>query len=277
MTREDILSRIGSILDELKTECRSLYIQSSIQPVDLELFEANANFLKEHVLILKKIVDKENVVVPSLSKEIHTPSVSIDELLIKEDKSKVEHSFHEEQPVVDEAVKAELKLEEKPKVAEDLKKIETEAEPISIAEPEVAPLRTVEVEQEPVLSADEKIKKEEEAWAEINRQFQTKVPTLNDSISSANKDKVELNTTFKPPVTDLKKAIGFNDKFAFIKGLFNNSVESFESALKDLNACTNYNEANHYIEQQLASKYEWGIKPELKEQFTAIVKQRFNE
>ncbi|MCO4291777.1 hypothetical protein NF867_02740 [Solitalea sp. MAHUQ-68] len=283
MNRDNILLRIGSILDELRTECRTLYVQPTVQVIDLELVEANANYLREHVQILRKIIEKENASTSTESSTIHElvkPS-SINELLVKAEENTPRTEYKEE-PRIDNSVKATLKMEQSPVVIEEISENELDVLPSpEVDEPVLPEVKVVEVkpdpQPEPILSVEEKIKKEEEAWAEINKRFQSKVPSLNDTISSTKKDKVEINTALKTPIGDLKKAIGLNDKFAFIKGLFNNSVESFENAIKELNACTNYNEANRYIEQQLAPKYDWINKPELQEQFNEIVKLRFIE
>lgn len=147
-------------------------------------------------------------------------------------------------------------------------------EPESVIIPVVSPM--ADVKHQPAMTMEEKIKKEEEAWAELNRRFQTNVPSLNDKISSQNQNRTEVNSIIQPAVSDLRKAVGLNDKFAFIKGLFNNSVESFEKALTDLNACSTFAEAKQLVDQQLANRYDWDQKPELHDQFLNVVKKRFN-
>lgn len=297
MTREDILGRIGSILDELKTECRSLYIQPHINSIELELFEANANFLKDHIAILRKLVEKETV-----STTIDHPvksapkATSANELIATIDpKQETKTETPVKETKQEEFVAATLRLEEEPKEVKHFfsEPVKTEPEPIvSFEKPEpvappveqkqepviipvVSPMAEVKHQPQPELTIEEKIRKEEEAWAELNRRFQTNVPSLNDKISQ-NQHKTEINSVIQPAVNDLRKAVGLNDKFAFIKGLFNNSVESFEKALTDLNACNTYSEAKHLVDHQLAKHYDWHQKPELHEQFLNVVKKRFN-
>lgn len=295
MTREDILGRIGSILDELKTECRSLYIQPHINSIELELFEANANFLKDHIAILRKLVEKETLSAANDQSVKSAPKASsADELIATIDPKQEKKA---ETPVKEtkqeEFVAAALRFEEEPKevkhVFSETVKPETpvvafenkpepvvapvEYKPEPVVIPVVSPM--AEVKHQPELTIEEKIRKEEEAWAELNRRFQTNVPSLNDKISQS-QHKTEINSIIQPAVNDLRKAVGLNDKFAFIKGLFNNSVESFEKALTDINACNTYSEAKHLVDQQLAKHYDWHQKPELHEQFLNIVKKRFN-
>ncbi|UKJ08677.1 hypothetical protein [Solitalea lacus] len=277
MTREDILGRIGAILEELKTECRSLYVQHHVTAIDLELFEANAKFLKEHIAILKRIVEQENIV-PATSPSFESEDnkvVSVNELIAKigDMETKVQE-VKSEPPIVESKFEEQIPQDKEKEtfvsapsasIEEVMLKVEEKAEELNAT-----------IDEQPELTLEEKLKREEEAWAELNKRFQTKVPSVNDKISSINKDKVEVNTSFNVPVTDLRKAIGLNDKFAFIKGLFNNSVEAFEHAIADLNACHNYEEANRIIEDHLAPKFSWSLKPELLEQFNALVKKRFN-
>ncbi len=57
-------------------------------------------------------------------------------------------------------------------------------------------------------------------------------------------------------VGDLTKAISINEKFTFIKELFNNRGEEFSAAIQQLNQCSNMNEAFDKLET-LKQKYFW--------------------
>lgn len=57
-------------------------------------------------------------------------------------------------------------------------------------------------------------------------------------------------------VVDLTKAISINDKFTFIKELFNNKGEEFSAAIQQLNQCANMDEAFDCLEA-LKKKYYW--------------------
>lgn len=57
-------------------------------------------------------------------------------------------------------------------------------------------------------------------------------------------------------VGDLTKAISINEKFTFIKELFNNHGEEFSAAIQQLNQCANMDEAFDQLET-LKQKYFW--------------------
>jgi hypothetical protein len=56
MNQQEILKKIGGIIAELKDQYSYLEASSdSLNALELELFMANANFLTDHIEILKKI------------------------------------------------------------------------------------------------------------------------------------------------------------------------------------------------------------------------------
>ena len=56
MKQEDLLKKTGAILNELQEQYQFMSADpQQISELELELFLANANFLSEHVQILKKI------------------------------------------------------------------------------------------------------------------------------------------------------------------------------------------------------------------------------
>lgn len=80
--------------------------------------------------------------------------------------------------------------------------------------------------------------------------------SLNDLFNKQQEDR-SLGTQFQhAKVGDLTKAISINDKFTFIKELFNNKGEEFSAAIQQLNQCANMDEAFDCLEG-LKKKYYW--------------------
>lgn len=80
--------------------------------------------------------------------------------------------------------------------------------------------------------------------------------SLNDLLTQQMEDN-SLGTKFQhAKVEDLTKAISLNDKFLFIKELFNNKGEEFSTAIQKLNRCTDIDEAFQEIDN-LKRYYLW--------------------
>ena len=87
--------------------------------------------------------------------------------------------------------------------------------------------------------------------------LQTGTPrSLNDLFNKQQEDR-SLGSQFQhAKVGDLTKAISINDKFTFIKELFNNKGEEFSAAIQQLNQCPNMDAAFDCLEG-LKKQYYW--------------------
>ena len=82
---------------------------------------------------------------------------------------------------------------------------------------------------------------------------QTQKKSLNDLLFEQMDDS-SIGTKFQnAKVEDLSKSISLNDKFLFIKVLFNNKGEEFGAAIQKLNQCKNIDEA--FAEIEMLKKY----------------------
>lgn len=82
MNKQDILRKIGNIINELNEQHQYLSNTSKINILELELFTANADFLIDHIEILKKINNHVSEIAAhdtSASEDIITPQISIPE------------------------------------------------------------------------------------------------------------------------------------------------------------------------------------------------------
>lgn len=79
----------------------------------------------------------------------------------------------------------------------------------------------------------------------------------------------------KSPVSDLKAAIGLNQRFLFSNELFNGNMEAFNRAVNELNHLESLNDAKRFMEIQLAPTYEWNNESEAVIEFTELVERRF--
>ena len=97
--------------------------------------------------------------------------------------------------------------------------------------------------------------------------------SLNDKLKQAN---LELSDTLQDiPVKDLKKAIGINDRFLFIKELFRGDETMYERSIKTINSFSIYPEAEYCIKRELKLKLAWDETNPAVKQFDQLIKRRF--
>jgi hypothetical protein len=82
-----------------------------------------------------------------------------------------------------------------------------------------------------------------------------KAASLYDKIAKPAEKTVAGQAT-RQPVSNIKAAIGINEKFAYLKELFKNNVNDYNEALEKLNNFESYGDAEDFF-QELKSKYEW--------------------
>jgi hypothetical protein len=119
-------------------------------------------------------------------------------------------------------------------------------------------------------------------------QQETKVVyELHETIAADNEDntinqrlkehKTEVASVLQgSPVRDLKKAIGINDRYAFINELFRGDENMYERSIKTINAFNIYPEAEYWIQRELKIKIGWNEDSEIVKQFDQLVKRRFS-
>ena len=155
------------------------------------------------------------------------------------------------------------------------------AEEQSSMEQEVIPATENEEEEEdiPIIETDIKQEEKEVVTPEeqndaipenkvpkvLGEKF-TKEPSLNERFTS---DGMQYKIKGKP-VTSIKKAIGLNDSFMYIRELFENKREQFETTVETLDKATGLVEAIEYLEQN----FKWQ-KNETSLKFMELVKRRF--
>lgn len=69
-------------------------------------------------------------------------------------------------------------------------------------------------------------------------------------------DKTLASQASRQPISNIKAAIGINDKFSYLKELFKNNVNEYNEALEKLNNFDSYADAEDYF-QELKAKYGW--------------------
>jgi hypothetical protein len=185
--------------------------------------DAEEKIIEEEVVIKeeKENVIEENIIEEDLIEESVTEGNIIEKSLIEEEL--IEESITEENP---------FKEEEIPFVKEDI---------IEKTESEITPI--VNVTSHEIKEIDESV---------------TILPkrSLNDLFTEKREER-SLNARFRnEKITDLTKSISINDKFLFIRELFQNKGEEFSRSLHILNHCEDIETAFEEMEN-MKKNYYW--------------------
>jgi len=142
------------------------------------------------------------------------------------------------------------------------------------------------ISTEPVITKPEL--KIEEAKIEIPEEIKIKISEEVKETVSIQNEKVEesstLNDQLHPPgnevlgekfysnsITDIRSAIGINDRFLFIRELFNNDNDKYNSTIEFIN---NTNEFST-VEEHFKLKQNWDFENPTVVQFLEITKRKF--
>lgn len=129
MNQEDLFKKLGLILNELNEQYQFLAQNpQQLSELELELFHANANFLAEHVQIIKKINTNQQVplALPPITEEINEPENSFVLAEDTHEESQLEEITFADEPAKPLEVVEELTKEDEPA----LEIIEEKSEPI---------------------------------------------------------------------------------------------------------------------------------------------------
>lgn len=193
--------------------------------------------------IIKEPEVKEETEPQNEIKPVEVPQEKITEEKPMENNQESEEE--QEEPVKDE--------EEAPKeTAEETIEEEPREEPVA----EKQESDDVELEEEEVLEANQR----------LGDSF-LKGKSVNDILADQNKLEFKLSNR---PVVSIQSAIGINDRFQYIRELFDGSAEKFTQTVSDLDKMNNINEAVKYLQRN----FKWK-KNETSLKFVNLIKRRF--
>ncbi|NQU51660.1 MAG: hypothetical protein HQ522_03880 [Bacteroidetes bacterium] len=241
--------------------------------------ELEMEFLNTRVKGAKKLIqilhDREST--PRLEKKeerkIEEVEKQVEKLEIEEG-VKSETEIKENSEVVQEKI-----IEQKEIVEEPIAEIEKELEEVSneVIQPKEEIIEQIEeVELEDEIAID--IVEEKDVELEEEEQTEKADHRLGDSFSkeksvndlmSGNSGKLEHKLSNRP-LANIQGAIGINDRFQFIRELFDGNAEIFSTAVSELDKMGDINEAVEYLRQN----YKWK-KNETSLKFVNLVKRRF--
>ena len=164
---------------------------------------------------------------------------------------------------VDEAA-MEAELDEIKRNAQTLSNISAHNKPAMQFDP-VEDIPTLTHQQPAQVTAPQK---------EVHETISKGQDSLNDRLRT---ERIELSDTLKDaPIRDLKKAIGINDRFLFVRELFRGDETMYERSIKTINGFSILPEAEYWIRRELKLKLAWNDQDEAVRQFDQLIKRRFS-
>ena len=142
---------------------------------------------------------------------------------------------------------------------------------------EIAP-EAPEIKMKPVQHVTQSRKTTAELFDEpatVARSFTGKT-TLHDKMSSGKTERSVASHLQSKPLTDLKKSIGINERFVFVKELFNGDQKLYNQHIELLNNFSAYEEARLHLFENLALQMEWNMEGKLFMELSELIRRRFN-
>jgi hypothetical protein len=133
---------------------------------------------------------------------------------------------------------------------------------------------TLEPELEKIIELEERISENQTTLIDIIEEIQEDI-TINERISQGKTKESLAQKHAKKKIEDIEKSIGLNQRFSFIKNLFNNDKESYNDAVKKLNSCASFLEADDYIHNILMPTYHWDENTVHVIKFIDIIERRY--
>jgi hypothetical protein len=315
MKQQDVFKKIGGIIKELYDQYDYLTtISDNLNDLELELFVANAHFLADHAEILRKLnlrnhpekvvadfteAPNATPVMPAANPyEPVMPSAIIPSKSgsMLPDTEKKALPFEVVKPIADaapaahidldphtggdqfsfirqplEPVKRELILDEADAWEGDLQadNVVANAQITAVPNPPVAPSPVKIVPPPAVVQPAEK--------KQAPQPEEEKTLTINERMSAMRSEQQKPTETAVtgPQISDLKAAIMLNDKLLYIKDLFNGYNLAYSEALDILNRFGTFEEADHFLQTNYATKNHWAEKQATTDKFYALLRRRY--
>jgi hypothetical protein len=162
---------------------------------------------------------------------------------------------------------AELLQQKKPFEAQKKKaapKSANQNEPIKTKEKktdETSYFLEIENIEQPVIKAEiieneDIVVKQVQEKKTIADKFQKAEPLINELLAMQASKKDLSSLMQSKPLKDIESAIGVNERFVFVKELFNGDTETYLKTLKILNNAHNFNDAFNYLNQTFSWDFE---------------------
>ena len=266
MDKESLLTQIKTALEELLNQTQKL--EKREQPphqIDKDLLLEKTRSLYEQMMALEDVSREEKPPEPKPATENETPAeLETEEKVVEKEGTITEMSSSE--------VENSGRAEPNETAPEPKKKPEPENMPKAEEMPEES--RRTEVQAEKDNTPPEKEKRPVDAPKTTLDLFSEAPPeTLGDSLTSVKKpvlaDSLQMNG-----ISDLREAIGINDKFLFINELFNGDLERYNKVIDELNGFSGLSGVQTYL-TELQVQYQWDEQGSAYQKLNILLERKF--
>lgn len=183
------------------------------------------------------------------------------------------------EPVMKAESKTEASPEVKSEVVEEKTSLQKEVpQEKSVAEPPLQPKKK-KINHNKLIEKELsffQIYKEEEAPKSVQQSLfeeiaYDNVTEINDKLKRSNREIADSH-----PISDLKAAIGINDRYLYINELFRGDATVYERSILTINNFSSLKESMEWIERSLRLPYYWDEDSKTVQQFYNTVKRRFS-
>lgn len=242
---EILLMKINRLFHTLKP--------GRINKIDLDLMK---DYTKEYYELLLEYESGKDISIIIEEKKTE-PEIKAVEVKIVELKKEQELP-REEKPVL-------IKLQEEK--VQELKYVKGGEEEEKVVIPKTE--KTIQPEKQEEVKNKKPLTKQEDDDGDDNEEK----TALGDKLSKGKKtlaDKLNANGTL-----DLRRAIDLNDKFFFIRELFQGDHNAFDTTIKFMNGMTGIEDVKAFVERELSPKYNWNNNPEGVQRFYEVLEEKF--
>jgi hypothetical protein len=172
-----------------------------------------------------------------------------------------------------EAIRVALEVEEERRDSEEVPSEEETVEPESqaIEEPTIQEVKTAEPKP---IKVEESVEESETIMHAIDmmtHEMDAQSSSANEQFEEAATVGDKANTKH---LSDLKKAIGLNERFLFANELFNGDVDALGKAIEELNHVEQA-DAERLMNEEFATRYKWDDENTTVITFKSLVARRF--
>ncbi len=263
MNRDTIENEMEQLLANFSEQFTRTKNYKSIPKIEVDLMMTTLRNLYEELYKLNNFssIPEKNVLAES--KIFVAPSPVVEEKIIQEEVS-IQTVISESEPI---AVKEEIVVEESMQVETKTiqHQVQDEVQMSTSIKREAVFTEQTKVQSKVVASLFDDVP----TLADNYKEQQSLHHKIGETKTERYSDKLQ-----QQPVSDLKRSIGINEKFAFMNELFAGNQQQYNQSIETLNNFSDYKEAHSYL-NTLASDMKWNTNSKTYNELIQLVKRRF--
>lgn len=117
---------------------------------------------------------------------------------------------------------------------------------------------------------DDNVAKDVAEDTNISDRFKSESSSIHDSFAKLEQNDDLSSQLQTKPISNIADAIGINDKFTFIKELFDSDVEKYNTTIDILNKVVNFNDAYNY----LMGNFDWDMDSPMVQKILNLIRRK---